>query len=213
MVEPVEYSRLYPDAAAFLNELAAQNSREWFQSNKSRYDAQLKRPAERLLADIGHWLTADIGVEPRRKLFRPHRDLRFSEDKTPYHTHLHMMWSLPDGRVWMLGISPDYATLGAGIMAFESAQADRWRAALDGPEGDDLAALLAAQGWRCDPPELQRVPAPYPADHRHAALLRRKGLVAWQDNLESALTEDLPGTLRSTMGAFRPLIDWLARVA
>jgi uncharacterized protein (DUF2461 family) len=33
------------------------------------------------------------------KVFRIHRDVRFSKDKTPYNTHLHLMWSRPGDAV------------------------------------------------------------------------------------------------------------------
>ncbi|KHQ50492.1 MULTISPECIES: TIGR02453 family protein [Mameliella] len=213
MADPVDLDRLLPDARAFLSELADNNDRDWFRDNKARYDSQLKRPSEKLLARISAWLGETRGTPPRTKLFRPHRDVRFSEDKTPYHTHLHMMWSLPDGRVWMLGISPDYATLGAGLMQFEPAQLDRWREAVASDRGADLAALVAEAGWRVDPPSLQRVPAPYPADHPREDMLRCKGYVAWRDDLDEALAADPAASIREVITEFAPLMDWLGEIA
>lgn len=210
MPEPIDLTRLMPDARAFLTDLAAHNSRDWFNANKSDYDSYLKRPGEKLLADVARWYENSHGTSVRTKLFRPHRDVRFSEDKTPYHTHLHMMWSLPDGRAWMLGISPDYATFGAGIMGFQPEQLDRYRAAVAGPEGEALAEMIAAHDWRIDPPALKRVPAPYPADHIREELLRHKGLVAWHDDLETALSTDPEGLLRGEFEDRSPLMDWLA---
>lgn len=209
MAEPIALDHLFQDTRAFLAELAASNSRAWFQTQKTRYDTLLKRPSEKLLAETAAWLEAETGEQPRTKLFRPYRDVRFSPDKTPYHTHLHMMWSLGDGRAWMLGIAPDYATVGAGIMAFGSAQADRFRAAVAGPEGETLAKLLD-QGWRVDPPALKRVPAPYTADHPRAELLRHKGLVAWADDMDDALSRDAGAAVRDVMVRAQPLMDWLA---
>ncbi len=212
MADPIDLDHLFQDARAFLGELAQSNSREWFQTQKTRYDTELKRPSEKLLAETAAWLEAETGQQPRTKLFRPYRDVRFSPDKTPYHTHLHMMWSLRDGRAWMLGIAPDYATMGVGIMAFGPAQADRFRTAIAGPEGETLEDLLA-QGWRIDPPALKRVPAPYPADHPRADLLRHKGLVAWADGLEDALTGDIGTGVRDVMIRAQPIMGWLATVA
>lgn len=209
MAEPVDLNRLLPDARVFLTELAENNERDWFKANKSRYDSDLKRPSEKLLAQIANWMHETQGMTPRTKLFRPHRDVRFAEDKTPYHIHLHMMWSLPDGRAWMLGLSPDYATLGAGIMGFEPAQLDRWRAAVAADQGAALADIIDAAGWRVDPPTLQRVPPPYPADHPRGSLLRYKGFVAWRDGLDDGLTQTPEETLRQAITDFAPLTDWL----
>ncbi|MGP6089553.1 TIGR02453 family protein [Antarctobacter jejuensis] len=212
MAEPVDLNRLMPDARSFLLELSDNNDRGWFQANKARYDSTLKRPAEKLLAQIAQWLQDESGSPPRTKLFRPHRDVRFSEDKTPYHTHLHMMWSLPDGRAWMLGISPDYATAGAGVMRFEPEQLSRWREAVIADTGAELAEHLDREDWRVDPPALERVPPPYPDDHPREELLRHKGFVAWQDRLEDGLSDDPDGTLRHVFTAFAPLMVWLGDI-
>ena len=211
MPVPVDTSALYSDARAFLAELARNNNRDWFGANKDRYDSLLKRPAERLMADLAPVLERQAGTTLRRKLFRPHRDIRFTEDKTPYHSHLHLMWSHPDGRVWMFGLSPDYATAGAGIMQFAPQAMDRWRAALDA-DGATLQAMLARGGWRLDPPELKRVPAPFAADHPQEALLRRKGAVIWRDGLDDGLQTDPVATLAQAFADMGPVLGWLERI-
>ena len=213
MADPVDLSQLLPDARDFLRELEQNNDRGWFQANKARYDSALKRPSEKLLAQLANWLGETHGTVPRTKLFRPHRDVRFSEDKTPYHVHLHMMWSLPDGRAWMLGISPSYATAGAGMMRFEADQIDRWRAAVDSDRGAQLATMVREAGWRVDPPALKRPPPPFPADHPREELLRYKGFVAWRDNLEEGLSADPLQTLQEAFTEFSPLMDWLGEIA
>lgn len=213
MADPVDPSQLLPDARAFLRDLEQNNNRAWFQANKTRYDSALKRPSEKLLIQIANWLGETRGTVPRTKLFRPHRDVRYTEDKTPYHAHLHMMWSLPDGRAWMLGISTSYATAGAGMMVFEESQLNRWREAVASPRGAELAAMVQAAGWRVDPPVLKRPPAPYPADHPQEDLLRHKSFVAWRDNLEDGLTSDPEATLKAIFADFWPLMDWLGGIA
>lgn len=91
---PDPFARLITDARTFLGELAQNNTRDWFAVHKARYDGTLKAPALLLLDQVAHDLgpqtTQGLGV----KLFRPYRNVRFSRDKTPYHTHLHMMWTL-----------------------------------------------------------------------------------------------------------------------
>lgn len=212
MADPIDLTRLLPEARAFLAELEANNDRGWFNARKARYDTELKRPAEKLMAEISPILAAETGQMPRKKLFRPHRDVRFSEDKTPYHTHLHMMWSLSDGRAWMLGIAPSYATAGIGIMQFENDQLDRYRTAVADDEGAALAEALE-DGWRVDPPALKRIPTPYVADHPRADLLRHKGLVVWADDLEDALTRDPTAALAEVFARAAPVMAWLEQVA
>lgn len=85
------FARLIPEARAFLSELATHNERNWFTEHKSRYETELKAPALLLLDQVAHDIGRKTGNPPKPKLFRPHRDVRFSKDKTPYTTYLHMM--------------------------------------------------------------------------------------------------------------------------
>ncbi|PYG28348.1 DUF2461 domain-containing protein [Pelagimonas varians] len=207
----VNANSLFEDTLVFLTELEENNNREWFQDHKTRYDTQIKRPAEGLMGDVAHWLAARHGTLPKAKLFRPYRDVRFSADKTPYHTHVHILWSLPDGRSWMTGISPSYATAGCGVMGFERDQLDQYRAAIDRNAGAEIETLLVSGHWRLEEPELKRVPPPYPQDHRHAQLLRRKSLVAWHDDLQDALRDDPGQALKDVFKEMAEVHEWLGR--
>ena len=209
MAEPIDLTDFHDRGLAFLSELAANNDRDWFRAQKARYDAELKRPAERLLADLAPVLEHWGGAPVRTKLFRPHRDVRFTEDKTPYHTHLHLLWSHVDGRAWFFGLSPDYATAGAGIMQMPPQALARYHDAVAGPAGADLARILPAGGWRLEPRPMARVPQPFPPDHPRADLLRRKGLVAWEDGLHDALRDDPRGALHQAFEALSHVQAWL----
>ena len=180
-----DFDTLVPDALGFFDDLAADNSRDWFSANKARYERDVKAPAEALLAEIGAQLEAMTGSTPVPKLYRINRDLRFCKDKTPNNTHLHLQWSDPaTGIAHLFGVSRAYVCAGLGAMAFDKAALDRWRDRIAGDAGESFARLLdrtLGAGLRMDPPELKRVPAPYPADHPRAELLKRKGIVLWHD--------------------------------
>lgn len=210
MPESIDTANLIEDAQSFLAELAQNNTRDWFAEHKIRYDTRLKRPAELLVAQVARWLEDREG-QIRGKLFRPQRDVRFSEDKTPYHVHLHMMWSRADGRVWMFGISPSYVTAGTGVMSFDAQRLEAYRTAVAEAPGADLAQVLEALGGRMDPPELKRVPGPWAGDHPRGDLLRRKGLLLWDDTLAKAKTADLRAALQDSFARMQPVQDWLAR--
>ncbi|WP_417720923.1 TIGR02453 family protein [Salipiger sp.] len=211
MPTPVDLIDFAPTVRAFLDELSQNNNRDWFRRQKGRYDAEVKRPAERLLDTIAPRLEAETGKPVRTKLFRPHRDVRFSEDKTPYHVHLHAAWTVPDGRAWYFGLSPEYATLGAGIMSFDEEQLENWREAVASGAGNDLTAMLDDLDARIGEPELDEVPDPWEADHPNADLLRRKSLVVWLDGLFDALTPDPAQGLDPALDRLNGVQDWLAR--
>ena len=72
----------------FLEELAANNDREWFHANKSRYERDLRDPWKAFVtAAIERLATVhpDFSeIAAKNCIFRIHRDTRFSKDKAPY---------------------------------------------------------------------------------------------------------------------------------
>lgn len=75
----------------FLYELSQNNNRDWFEKNKKRFEATVKKPFEALVGEvIGKLKTLEPGfqIQPRDCIFRIFRDTRFSADKTPYKTHM-----------------------------------------------------------------------------------------------------------------------------
>ncbi|HSG46496.1 MAG TPA: DUF2461 family protein, partial [Longimicrobiales bacterium] len=73
----------------FLSELAANNERDWFKANRDRYDAHVRDPAVTFVLAVGERLNGispHLRADPRPvggSLFRIHRDVRFSKDKSP----------------------------------------------------------------------------------------------------------------------------------
>jgi uncharacterized protein (TIGR02453 family) len=185
----------FPETQAFLKDLAANNDRAWFNANKARYERAYKAPAEAFVAELRPRLEALSGVPLGGKLFRIHRDVRFSKDKSPYNTHLHLGFQHqraggePRRRGgFYFGIDPEMLTLGVGAFDFGPGDLDRYRKAVADDSWDgDLAEMLARLDGRQFEPDLKRTPAPYRADHPRAELLKRKGLNVWRDLAEPAL--------------------------
>ncbi len=74
----------------FLSDLRANNNREWFNANKSRYkeaEAKFGELGERLIGLVGGFDPSVRGLTLRDCTYRIYRDTRFSHDKTPYKTH------------------------------------------------------------------------------------------------------------------------------
>lgn len=75
----------------FLYELSQNNNRDWFEKNKKRYEATVKKPFEELVGEIIIQLRTfepDFKIEPKDCIHRIYRDTRFSADKTPYKSHV-----------------------------------------------------------------------------------------------------------------------------
>lgn len=89
---------------AFLDELAENNNRQWFQENKKRYEEHVKDPAIRFIIDfqpILKEISTHFTADPRPvggSLFRIYRDARFSKDKHPYKTNMGIQFRHKQGK-------------------------------------------------------------------------------------------------------------------
>ncbi len=83
---------LNSDFLQFLYDLSQNNNRDWFEKNKKRYEATVKKPFEATVAAIierVQRLEPAFGpIVPKDCIFRIYRDTRFSKDKTPYKTNV-----------------------------------------------------------------------------------------------------------------------------
>ena len=71
----------------FFMDLAANNHKDWFDQNRSRYQTEVKAAMEVFVGDLIATLKkdADLGdLKASDCIFRINKDIRFSKDKTPY---------------------------------------------------------------------------------------------------------------------------------
>lgn len=74
----------------FLSELKNNNTREWFNENKKRYEAARKNYItflDEMLQEMHEFEPASFGQTGKDLVFRIYRDVRFSNDKRPYKDH------------------------------------------------------------------------------------------------------------------------------
>src|SRR3989442_2882306 len=84
----------------FLRGLKRHNDRAWFEAHRAEYEAHVKRAMGELIEELDVRLTRlapEIIGEPKRSMFRMHRDIRFSPDKSPYKTHASCWFYHRDG--------------------------------------------------------------------------------------------------------------------
>lgn len=91
---------LTKDTLQFLEDLKANNNRDWFLENKKRYEA-VKKDYHQLVAsllDAMKPLDSSLEMlEVKNCVFRINRDVRFSKDKSPYKTNLGI-WISPGSK-------------------------------------------------------------------------------------------------------------------
>ena len=124
-------------ALTFLEQLAENNNREWFQANREVYDREVLAPLSALVSALAFaFETHDIKLtgDSKRSLFRINRDVRFSNNKSPYKTNASFVMSR-DGSKQSPGIL--YFQIGGGQGTFMAQ-------GFYTPEPEDLAALRQA---------------------------------------------------------------------
>lgn len=111
----------------FLSEIAKHNNREWFAEHKEQYEAarQLFEHKVQLVIDRISLFDPDVQyVRVKDCTFRFYRDVRFSEDKSPYKLHFgayinpHGKKSFHSG--YYLHIQPDSCMLAGGSWCLPS---------------------------------------------------------------------------------------------
>ncbi len=132
----------------FYEQLAADNSRAFWQANKGRYDEYVKQPMIDLTDEL-----AEFGPF---HMFRPYNDVRFSKNKPPYKTAQGAYGESEGGTGHYVQFSAAGLMVGAGYYAMAKDQLERFRAAIDGDAtGSELADLVAdaekrTYSHRCD---------------------------------------------------------------
>lgn len=194
------------EAIEFFDGLEVDNSKTFWEANKATYVERIKAPMEALL----HELAPEFGAT---KVFRPNRDIRFSNDKSPYKTNIAAM--VGGGYI---SLSAAGLGVGSGMYHMESDQLDRYRRALDddaaGADIDDVVRVLRKGGHELIAHgELKTAPKGYPKDHARIDLLRSKGLTVWRqwDPAPWLSTKKAKDKVVAVLRAAKPLNEWLEK--
>ena len=187
-------ARTYFSSATFtfLGDLNRNNDRDWFKVRRDRYERTVREPALDFIADFEaplhkispHFVA--IAKKSGGSLFRIHRDVRFSKDKSPYKPYTGVQFRHEQGKNahcpgYYLHLEPKGVFAAAGI----------WRP--DGPMLQKIRELIAADpaGWMkavgskrfkdvfvLEGDSLKRSPRGFDADHPSIADLKRKDFIA-----------------------------------
>ncbi|WP_299860672.1 DUF2461 domain-containing protein [uncultured Roseobacter sp.] len=206
------------DALGFLTDLKSNNSRDWFNQQRKTYEVEVREPTKEFACHMSDALGQFTGQTHDAKIYRINRDIRFSKDKTPYNTHIHISFAPQSDQanppMWFFGLSPEKLSLGCGVFQYDKEVLTRFRAAMAGPQGAALIRLaeeMEAQGMRVSTPDLKRVPPGFDSAHPHGEALRRKGFSGWKDIEDPGFvtTPDLTSRTVQQMRSLRPIYDLL----
>ncbi|MFP3580866.1 DUF2461 domain-containing protein [Arthrobacter sp. fls2-241-R2A-200] len=199
-----------PTAAfRFYAELEENNNREWWLEHKKTYDDCVRGPLAALLAE----LEPEFGPA---KIFRPNRDVRFSQDKSPYKTAQGAFAAIQEGVGYYLQVSADGLLVGGGYHSHTPAQLARFRAAVDAPDsGLELERIMdsvTSAGFTVEGEKLKTVPRGFDKDHPRGELLKHKTLSAREHLGEPAWvsTDAAVEHVAARWEALKPLVQWVS---
>lgn len=189
------FSGFSPAATKFLSDLARHNTRPWFEANRDVYENELRAPLVALVEEMDVRLATtapELVGDPKRSPFRIHRDVRFSNDKSPYKTNVSFWLAHRDGNQAAAAkvhggaglyfhLQPRQSFIAAGIPMPPSPILAKLRAAIaaDLPAfKKTLTTLRKSFGPLNEEALLTRVPRGYPDTHPAAAYLRFKSFTA-----------------------------------
>jgi uncharacterized protein (TIGR02453 family) len=193
-------------ALDFYEDLEADNSRAWWTAHRSTYDDCVRAPMTALAGE----LEAEFGPAV---LFRPHRDVRFSKDKSPYKTHQGAFVPTRDGVGYYVQVSASGLLTAAGWHP-RGEQVLRFREAVASPAGaelDDLVRALTGDGFALQGDRLATRPRGMTPGHPREHLLRHKSLTLDRDwgAPDWLPTPETADRVRGDGRRLRPLVEWL----
>lgn len=181
-----------PDARSilhFLRELRDNNSREWFEANRPRYEAARADFLSIVGGLLGRFDSVDDlgGIALKDCVFRINRDLRFSRDKTPYKTAMSALLGSggrkSGARSYYFHLEPDgRSMLAGGLYDPSSAQLYKIRSAI-ALDAKPLKRIIARPEFvryfgTLSGESLKTAPQGFEKDHPAIELLRLKQFVA-----------------------------------
>ena len=189
-----------PDTLKFIADLKENNSREWFQANKERYDAahaDVIAFAGELITELSK-LDAGVAadVEPKKCVMRIYRDVRFSKDKTPYKTNMAIGRLTKNKTVeigYYLQIEPGKSFIAGGYWMPQGEHIKSIRQEIDYNATDltrivDAADFKKSFGEFRDQEKLKTLPKGYDAGNENIELLKLKSFIAYRDLKDKEIT-------------------------
>ncbi|GBD90223.1 hypothetical protein BMS3Abin04_00940 [bacterium BMS3Abin04] len=210
------------DFIEFFSELEKNNNRDWFNSNKKRYEKSVKEPFNDFIQDMIFRVYEDddtIMISPKEAVFRIYRDLRFSKDKTPYKTYASAVIS-PGGRKdytnpgIYLEFGAQYIRFYSGIYEMSKEQIQNVRN-LIASDLDEFNILINDKSFKRNFGEIRgeknkRLPTEFREVVKLQPLIANKQFYYYKEmEPKNILNKDLPDKLMKLYSVVKPLNEFL----
>lgn len=206
----------------FLKKLKSNNNRDWFLENKAQYQVAKKN----FEAFVQEFIDRIVKFEPLMKgleasscVYRINRDIRFSNDKSPYKTHLGA-FIVRGGKQngdkyagYYFHVEPGNSLIAGGAYIPPAEWLTAIREKID-DEGDKLVKILKNKEFvstfgSIEGEKLKTAPKGFPKDHPHIELLRMKSfLVERSISDKEVISEECMDMIVKAAKVMKPLNDF-----
>ncbi len=202
----------------FLENLKENNNREWFNNHKDEF-TKLQTQVKQFFVEIYDELGKTDSLEAI-KHYRIYRDVRFSNDKTPYNHHLSVSFSRTKPHLrggYYLHISPDEIFTGGGFWEPNPTDLQRIRKefVLDDTE---IRKIIADKNFikhfkTLQGDEVKTAPKGFDKNHSAIDIIKKKQfLVSEKFTLKQALSTEFKNSIIESFKAMRPFFDYMSDV-
>jgi uncharacterized protein (TIGR02453 family) len=215
------------EANKFLSRLKKNNSKEWFEAHRDEFNKSVLEPAQEFVVVLGELMrtfSPGIIAIPKidKSIFRLHRDVRFSKDKSPYKTNTGILfWEGERKKMECSGFyfhsEPDYIFLGAGQYMFIDPLLKKFRQIIYNPdkakELDSIVKKLKKKGFTLGGKTYKRVPKGFDPEYPCAEYLLHNGIYVSLEikDLKKLQKEDMIKFCLSKYKKMLPLHQWLVK--
>jgi len=212
----------------FISDLKVNNTTDWFKAHQVEYK-QSRKDFENLVSAIITELSILDGkikgqaLQPKKCMKRINRDIRFSQDKSPYKTNYFALFN-PGGyksehASYYLHLEPGNSFVGGGVYMPPTPVLNKLRKEIE-EQFDEWKAIIHTPTFKRSfpngiqsPAELKTVPKGFSKESSAIAFLRMKGFYTMQNLTDEEVTsESLLTNIIESYGHMQPVIAFLNRV-
>lgn len=203
----------------FLETLKLNNSRDWMTEHKDQY-----KSCEKTFKNFCQLIKNDLNefdVIDKVKIFRIHRDVRFSKQKTPYNVHRSASWSrhgLDRRGSYYLRIEPGNSLIAGGFFGPDKDDLKRIRKEFEA-DGETIQHILHAPefaqvfGNFIQDFKVKTAPKGFTIEHPNIHLIRLKKFVVQSRFSDTqVISPDFRELLHHRFSLLRPYFDYMSDV-
>ena len=202
----------------FLKQLNLNNNRDWFNENKQEFQS-IQIDVKKFANEVKDTLNLSDNID-NLKIFRIHRDLRFSKDKTPYKINIGMAFhrKKPEYRGgYYIEISAKESFIAAGFWNPNKEDLLRIRKEIE-LDGQEFKRIINEKKIKelwgdIQGNEVKTSPKGFVKDHHHIDMIKKKQLIFIKKLEEKEILDsDFQKKIVNYFISIRPFFDYMSEI-